>query len=376
MMKYCVNARRFRALSGTNLSVRARLLKEANLVVVKIGTGILNDGQYRLASGRIRQIVGQIARAKKEGREVVVVSSGAVGAGMEALGYSRRPSRLEELQACAAVGQSRLMAIYQEHFAGHDIQTAQVLLTHSDLEDHERHLNARNTIMALLARGVVPVVNENDAVSFTELTVGDNDKLSALVSVLLPADLLVLLTSVEGLVRNFGQPNAKLVATVKKIDTTTRKMAGGTVSVMGVGGMLSKLDAASIVMRSGIPMLIGNGAHRAVLSKIFSGQKVGTFFEPATGKLKGRKRWIAFFHYPDGALIVDEGAKAALQERGTSLLSAGIVGLEGSFTEGEVVKICDLNGTEFARGVVKFSRKKMEDNPGKIAVHRNYLVML
>ena len=375
-MKYCVNARRFRALSGTNTSVRARLIKEANLVVVKIGTGILNDSQYRLASGRIRQIVGQVARAKKEGREVVVVSSGAVGAGMEALGYSRRPGRLEELQACAAVGQSRLMAIYQEHFASHGIQTAQVLLTHSDLEDHERHLNARNTIMALLGRGVVPVVNENDAVSFTELTVGDNDKLSALVAVLLPADLLVLLTSAEGLVRNFGQSNAKVVSTVKNIDATTRKLAGGTRSAMSVGGMISKINAAAIVMRAGIPMLIANGMQRAILSKILTGQKVGTFFEPARGKLKGRKRWIAFFHYPDGALIVDKGAKAALQERSTSLLSTGVIRCEGSFEEGDVVKICDLNGTEFARGIVKFSRKIMEGNPGKIAVHRNYLVVL
>ena len=357
-------------------AVRAKLIADAKLVVVKLGTGILTDRRNRLASLRIKQILAQVARARKAGREVVLVSSGAVGAGMEALGYEKRPTRLEELQACAAVGQSRLMAVYQELFAAHDIQVAQVLLTHADLQDHDRHLNARNTLMALLARGVVPVINENDAVSFTELTVGDNDKLSALVAALLPADLLVLLTTADGLVRNFGKTNAKLVATVNKIDAATRKLAGGTQSLTSVGGMASKLKAAEIVMRAGIPMLIGNGAQRGVLTKMLAAESVGTLFLPGEAKLKGRKRWIAFFHHPQGALVVDDGAKAALREQGMSLLAPGIVDCEGDFEAGDVVKICDRHGTEFAQGVSKFSRAAMGKNPGKVVVHRDHLVVL
>lgn len=356
--------------------MRAKLIANSKLVVIKLGTGILTDRHNRLASARIKQITGQVAKARKEGREVVLVSSGAVGAGMETLGYKKRPPRLEELQACAAVGQSRLMAVYQGLFAAHDIQAAQVLLTHSDLQDHDRHLNARNTLMALLARGVLPVINENDAVSFTELTVGDNDKLSALVSALLPADLLVILTTADGLVRNFGKTNAKLVSTVKKIDADTRKLARGTESTTSVGGMYSKLKAAEIVVRAGIPMLIGNGMRRGVLGKILSAEAVGTIFLPAASKLKGRKRWIAFFHHPKGALVVDDGAKAALRERGKSLLAPGVVKCEGDFEAGDVVKIRDCQGTDFAQGVAKFSRQEMDGNHGKVIVHRDHLVVL
>ena len=356
--------------------MRAKLVKTAKLVVVKLGTGILTDRRNRLASKRIKQIVGQVERVRKSGHEVALVSSGAVAAGMEVLGYQKRPARLEELQACAAVGQSRLMAVYQELFAAHGTQTAQVLLTHADLQDHDRHLNARNTLVALLSAGVVPVVNENDAVSFTELTVGDNDKLSALVATLLPADLLILLTTVDGLIRNYGKPNAKVISSVKKIDGPIRKLAGGTQSRTSVGGMLSKLKAGEIVMRAGIPMIIGNGALRGVLNKIMTGGPVGTLFHPGAGKLRERKRWIAFFHHPGGRLIVDNGAKSALRERGMSLLAPGVVRCEGSFLTGDVIKICDAEGTEFARGIAKYSREEMENAPGKVVVHRDYLVVL
>jgi glutamate 5-kinase len=358
------------------IAVRAKLLKNADLMVVKLGTGILTDNRNRLASKRIKQIVGQVERVKRSGREVVLVSSGAVAAGMEALGHQIRPSSLEELQACAAVGQSRLMAVYQELFAAYDIQTAQVLLTHADLQDHDRHLNARNTLMALLAAGVVPVINENDAVSFTELTVGDNDKLSALVAALLPADLLVLLTTVDGLMRNYGKSNARVVPSVKNIDGSTRKHAGGTQSSTSVGGMLSKMKAAEIVMRAGIPMLIGNGASRGILGKMLAGEPVGTLFYPGKGKLKGRKRWIAFFHHPEGRVIVDNGAKLALRERGMSLLAPGVLRCEGEFSAGDVVRICDTEGTEFARGITKYSLEQMNATPGKVVVHRDHLVVL
>tara|TARA_Y100000588_G_scaffold55152_1_gene52599 strand:- start:542 stop:1612 length:1071 start_codon:yes stop_codon:yes gene_type:complete len=356
--------------------VRAKLIRNAKLVVIKLGTGILTDRRNRLAYARIKQILVQVAKIRKGGREVVLVSSGAVGAGMEVLGYDKRPTRLEQLQACAAVGQSRLMAIYHELFAVHDIQVAQVLLTHDDLQDRDRHLNARNTLMALLSQGVVPVINENDAVSFTELTVGDNDKLSALVTALLPADLLVLLTTADGLVRNFGKSNAKLISTVKNIDSTTFKIAHGTASETSVGGMVSKLKAAKIVMRAGIPMLIGNGMQRGILGKMLLADSVGTFFLPSESRLKGRKRWIAFFHHPQGVLIVDDGAKAALRDQGMSLLLPGIIKCEGEFEIGDVVKIRDHQGTDFAQGVAKVSWKEIDDNSGKVIVHRDDLVVL
>ena len=357
--------------------VRSKAMTATKLVVVKLGTGILTDRRNRLAATRLKSIVKQVAQARKAGREVVLVSSGAVGAGMESLGFTKRPTRLEELQACAAVGQSRLMAAYQEYFAAHNLQCAQVLLTHADLQDHDRHLNARNTLMALLDRGVVPVINENDAVTFTELTVGDNDKLSALVAALLPADLLVLLTTADGLVRNFGKPNAKLVPAVRKIDAAIEKLARGTQSVTSIGGMASKLAAVKVAVRAAIPAVIANGREAGVLGKVLVGESVGTFFKAGDGRLKGRKRWIAFFHHPQGALVVDEGAKAALRERNMSLLAPGVVRCEGEFATGDVVKICDGNGTEFAQGIAKCSRDEFESGAvKKVVVHRDHLVVL
>ena len=346
-------------------------------MVVKLGSGILTDARNRLAPARIKQLVGQIARARKAGREVVLVSSGAVAAGMEALGCEKRPSRLVELQACAAVGQSRLMALYEKFFAAHDLHAAQVLLTHTDLQDHDRHLNARNTIMALLDRGVVPVINQNDAVTFNELTVGDNDKLSALVAALLPADILVQLTSADGLIRNFGKSNARIISTVRKIDDAIRRLARGTQSATSIGGMASKVDAAQIAGRAGIPMVIANGVKRGQLTKVLAGEKVGTFFTPSGDKLKGRKRWIAFFHHPKGALVVDDGAKVALREQGKSLLSVGIADCEGEFVAGDVVRICDGNGTGFAQGIARHTRAEIENgSAGKVVVHRDDLVIL
>src|SRR5689334_14694895 len=212
----------------------------------------------------MEQLVAQMAEQRKSGKEIVLVSSGAVGAGMGVLGFERRPSELAELQACAAVGQSRLMAIYEKLFAQFELCVAQVLLTHEDLEHHERHLNARNTLVTLLGRGVVPIINENDAISFTELKFGDNDKLSALVASLLPADLLVILTTVDGVIENFGKANARVIPQIDSIDAAIEGMAGGTDSATAVGGMKSKIEAAKIVIRSGIPLVIAAGKKKQV----------------------------------------------------------------------------------------------------------------
>src|SRR5512135_804333 len=218
--------------------VRSEIIKEIARVVVKLGTGVLTDSRKQPDRAQMEQLVGQIAEQRQAGREIVLVSSGAVGAGMGALGYDKRPSELAELQACAAVGQSRLMAIYEKLFGVHGLAVAQILLTHDDLQHHERHLNARNTLVTLLSRGVVPIINENDVVSFTELKFGDNDRLSALVASLLPADLLVILTSVDGVLENFGKPSQRTVPTITRIDQAVESMAKGTDSATAVGGMI------------------------------------------------------------------------------------------------------------------------------------------
>ena len=353
-------------------------LKEASRMVVKFGTGILTNRSKQIDPGQIEQLVAQVAAQCQAGREVVVVSSGAVGAGMGVLAMDKRPTDLSDLQACAAVGQSQLMSTYTELFARHNMQVAQVLLTHDDLEDKDRHLNARNTLVSLLDKGVVPIVNENDAVSYTELKFGDNDWLAALVACLLPADLLVILTTVDGLVKNFGKKKPSTIPVVEKIDADIQKLAGGTSSATAIGGMEAKLRAARMTARTGIPMVIASGRKKRTLANILVGQDEGTFFVPRPGRLKGRKRRIAFFHHPKGSLWVDNGARDALRDKGKSLLPPGVARCNGDFTRGDVVRICDLNGTEFSRGISRFDADEIRARKlkGIEIVHRNDLVIL
>src|SRR5580698_4545429 len=262
-------------------------LKSAARLVVKLGTGVLTDRRKQIDPAQLGQLVAQIAELRKAGKEVVLVSSGAIGAGMGILGFEKRPTELAELQACAAVGQSRLMANYAELFAKHDLQVAQVLLTHDDLEHHERHLNARNTLVTLLGRGVIPIINENDAVSLAELKFGDNDRLSALVASLLPADLLVILTTVDGVLQNFGKANQKTISVIEQIDGGIEELAGGTSSETAVGGMKSKIEAAKIVVRSGIPLVIASGKKKSALARVVDGEEEGTLFVPQATRLQG-----------------------------------------------------------------------------------------
>ena len=353
-------------------------LKSATRLVLKLGTGVLTDRSKQIDPAQLGQLVAQVAAQRKAGKEVILVSSGAIGAGMGLLGFEKRPTELSELQACAAVGQPRLMANYAEHFAKHDLNVAQVLLTHDDLEHHERHLNARNSLVTLLNRGVVPIINENDAVSLAEIKFGDNDKLSALVASLLPADLLVILTTVDGVLENFGKANPKTISVIEKIDGEIEKMAGGTTSETAVGGMRSKIEAAKIAVRSGIPLVIASGKKKNALADILAGEDEGTLFIAQPDKLQGRKRWIAFFHHPKGALFVDNGAKTALRESGKSLLPPGVARCEGNFDAGDVIRLCDLDGTEFARGIAKFSAEEIRSRkPARVElVHRDDLVIL
>lgn len=357
--------------------MRSELLKNVSRIVVKLGTGLLTDRSKHPDEAQLKQLVAQLAAQVRAGRQVVLVTSGAVGAGMGQLGYSRRPGDVSEQQACAAVGQSRLMAIYERLFASHDLVAAQVLLTHADLEHKERHLNARNTLITLLDHGIVPVINENDAVSFTELKFGDNDMLSALVASLLPADLLVILTTVDGVIENYGGTDARTLSLVEDI-AVAESSAQDTDSATAVGGMTSKVAAAKIAVRSGIPMVIASGKRKNALRRILAGEAEGTLFVPKAGKLRGRKRWIAFFHHPKGTLYVDDGARKALREKGKSLLPPGLARCDGDFDKGDVLRICDLNGTEFARGIAAFDGEEVRAGRLKRVeiVHRDDLVVL
>ena len=353
-------------------------LKETSRLVVKLGTGILPSRSKQIDPAQVEQLVAQVAAQRAAGREVVVVSSGAGGAGMGALGLVKRPTDLSDLQACAAVGQSRLMSTYSELFARYNLPVAQVLLTHDDLEHRDRHLNARNTLVSLLDKGVVPIVNENDAVSYTELKFGDNDWLAALVACLLPADLLVVLTTVDGLVENFGKKNPRTLPVVETIDANIKKLAGGTLSATAIGGMEAKLRAAAMTARTGIPMVIASGKKKRVLANLLDGRDEGTFFVPRPGRLRGRKQRIAFFHHPKGSLWVDNGARDALRDKGKSLLPPGVARCNGDFAKGDVVRICDLDGTEFSRGISRFDADEIRARKlkGIEIVHRNDLVIL
>jgi glutamate 5-kinase len=296
---------------------------------------------------------------------------------MGVLGFEKRPRDLANLQACAAVGQSRLMSMYENLFRHYDLRVAQVLLTHEDLADHTRHLNARSTLLTLLQRGVTPIINENDAVSVTELKFGDNDRLSALVASLLPADVLIILTTTEGLLRNYGHASATRIPVVETIDAAIETAASGTRSPTAVGGMTTKIEAAKIVVRAGIPLVIASGRSFDVLTRILAGADEGTLFVPRPGRLPSRKRWLAFYHRTAGALGIDEGARRAVCEAGRSLLAPGVVRVQGTFPPGAVVSICDLSGREIARGLTRWGAEVLRSRAATCEiVHRNDLVVL
>ena len=369
---------------------RLNAINQAQRLVVKIGTGLLTNAGRQLDLARVAALADQFAALRRKSIEVAVVSSGAIGAGMGELGMTARPTALPELQACAAIGQSKLMSLYAEAFRPHGLRVAQILLTHDDLSDRVRHVNARNTMDTLLSRGIVPIINENDTVSVDEIRFGDNDRLAALTAALLPADLLVILTTAHGLMT---QPDGtgERIPFVERVDAQVMKLAGGAASAQSVGGMVSKLQAAKIVHAAGIPLVIANGRAPGVLADVLAGKDIGTFFNASATKMASRKRWIAFYHRPAGWLVVDAGARQALAARGCSLLARGVVEVGGEFTANTVVSLRDQDGSEFARGVARFSsadtRKICRATTGEIAgalgrkakpevVHRDDLVLL
>jgi glutamate 5-kinase len=343
-------------------SLRLQAIEQASMVVVKVGTNVLTDATGILDRSRIQSLVEQLYRIRQAGRKLVLVSSGAIGAGVGRLNLGKRPSDLPHLQACASIGQIALMQTYQECFTPFDIHTAQILLTAGDFDSRSRYLNVRNTILTLFEYGCLPIINENDTVSVAEIKFGDNDHLAAMVTNLLQAPLLILLTNVDGLYTGDPKtaPDAQLVHTVPHIDRTITEMAGMSKSVLGTGGMKSKLRAARLATAAGETAIMANGSIPNILDHIFAGELVGTLFLPHGNDVPAWKRWLGFTARPQGTVRVDAGAKRALIEKGKSLLPIGIVAVEGTFGKGEVIAICDSEGIEFARGLTNYSSADAE----------------
>lgn len=334
-------------------------LRHARRVVAKIGSALLTRDGQGLNSEGIQNWAAQLAQLRARGVEVVLVTSGAVAAGMQRLGRTHRPHALHELQAMAAVGQMNLVQVYETAFQRHGLHAAQVLLTHEDLADRRRYLNSRSTLRTLLNLGVIPVVNENDTVATEEIRFGDNDTLAALVANLVEADLLLILTDQRGLYdRDPRQdPEAKLVMEADAGDPRLLAMAGGS-GVLGRGGMRTKLTAAEKAARSGAATVIAPGREENVIVRVLDGEMLGTHLKAAQGRVAARKQWLAGQAHVAGRLWLDAGAVKVIREGGKSLLPVGVKAVEGTFTRGEVVSCLDPGGREAARGLVNYGSEE------------------
>ncbi len=339
-------------------SLRQQIAAAATTMVVKVGTRVLTHPDGRLDPQRVAVLAEQVHQVMATGRNVVLVSSGAVGAGMGRLKLARRPDDLAQLQAVAAVGQSVLIEAYERSFRTHGRHAAQVLLTAEDLEHRTRYLNARNTLLALLELGAVPVINENDTVAVDELqtTFGDNDRLAAIVTNLIRAPLLVLLSDVDGLYDgNPAEPGSRVVSTVQRVDQSVFDLVWDEGSALGKGGMKSKLEAARLVTAAGENVIIAPGRASDVLLRIIAAEPVGTLIRAQGPLVAARKRWIGLTVQPRGRLTLDAGARRAIQRDGRSLLPVGVLEVEGHFSKGDVVAMRDTQGEEFARGQTNYS---------------------
>lgn len=349
-----------------------QLEKNYKRIVIKIGGSLFGYPQA------IEEIIGEISELAQQKSEVVVVSSGAIACGMSILGFKERPRELSLLQATAALGQNELMNIYRRGLTKKGFNCGQVLLTWEDFNIRQRYLNAKNTIMRLIKLGIVPIINENDTVSVDEIKFGDNDKLCALVSNLIEADLLIILSDVDGLL---SQDKKELIRVVDEITPNIQKLACPTDKKSCVGGMITKLEAAKMVVDSGLPCVIANGLRKGIIFSILnSPQDSGTLFLPQKYRLKAKKRWIAFGTRPKGKIYVDKGAKEALIKNYKSLLSVGIVEVEGDFNKGDTVSVVDDKGNEFGRGKVNYSTEELRKVKGKKSkkevIHRDNLVII
>jgi glutamate 5-kinase len=346
-------------------TLRQQHLSKARRVVLKLGSAVLTTPSG-LNQPLISRLVEEIAQLRRVGREIIIVSSGAVAAGCRKLGLETKPQGIPQQQAVAAAGQSTLMLTYEEAFAAHDLKVAQILLTHEDLAARRRFLNARNTLFTLLQWGVVPIINENDTVATEELKFGDNDNLAALMCNLVEADLLILLTDIDGFFdRDPRQdPAARLIPLVDRFDARLEKAAGKS-GALGRGGMVSKLQAAKKATAAGLPTLIANGLTPGILTKIMAPEEVGTLFLPQAHRLTSRKYWLAYHIAPKGALVVDTGACRALTRQGKSLLPAGVLEVKGRFGRGAPVELLDPEGRAFARGLTNYSSQDIDRIKGR-----------
>jgi glutamate 5-kinase len=348
--------------------VRQEVTTTADKIVVKVGTRVLTDEQGRLDSQRIASLAAQLSQLTSQAKKVVLVSSGAVAAGMNRLQLDTRPADLAVLQAVAAVGQTEMMQAYQQQFETYQQIAAQVLLTATELDDRASYLNVRNTLLALLNLNIIPIVNENDTVAVEELqtTFGDNDRLAALVTNLLGAQLLIILSNVDGLYT--GSPEGeqtKILETVKAVDDTILSYAEDTNNALSRGGMSSKLQAVKIVTSAGENVVLANGHEPDVITRILAGDSIGTLFLAEGKTLSPWKRWLRFSAQSQGTVVLDAGACTAIETEGKSLLAIGIVGFSGEFAKGDVISICNDQGLELARGLTNYGFTEIEKIRGQ-----------
>lgn len=343
-------------------------LKTAQRIVIKVGTSTLTHPHTgKLNLNQIEILVRQLVDLTYQGREIVLVTSGAVGAGLGRLGLERKPTLIMEHQALAAIGQGLLMQIYEKLFSDYDQLVAQILLTRSDVIDRKRYLNARNTILTLLKYHAIPIINENDSVATEELKFGQNDFLSALVAGLIEADLLIQLSDVDGLYTTDPHKNssATLIPVIKEINSEILSMAGGSSTSCGSGGMKTKLEAAQMATSAGTAMVIMNGNNPARIQDIFKGKAVGTVFLSDQPPINSRKRWIAYGPQVTGEIQIDHGAEQALLKQGKSLLPSGITSIRGEFDEGDLIRIINLDGQELGRGLTNYGKEPLLKIQGK-----------
>jgi glutamate 5-kinase len=350
----------------TQREYKKTILRRTRRIVVKIGSQILSSSRG-LDEGRIEALVRELAVLHDQKKELVVVSSGAVVAGMTRLGIKEKPKTIPQKQALAAVGQIKLMALYERYFSQFDKNVAQVLLTHEDLANRQRYLNAKHTFQTLLDSSIIPIVNENDTVAVEEMKFGDNDHLSSLVATLLEAELLVILSDVQGVYDRDPKchRSAELIPLISDIKTTARQISGGTPNLFGTGGISTKLAAAEKAAAAGIAAIITSGLRAGALAAVFDeSTEVGTLVVPDANRLTHRKHWIAYNLKPAGEVIVDDGAHDAVVARGKSLLPSGLKEVRGAFGVGECVRCLDVRGREFARGLVNYSAQELNQIKG------------
>ncbi|MFZ3386067.1 MAG: glutamate 5-kinase [Candidatus Hydromicrobium sp.] len=347
---------------------RKKYLKNIKKMVIKIGSSSLTSKAGGLDKVSMRRFVNEVSSLIKKGMEVIIVTSGAIAAGLENLNIKKKPEDITLFQAAASIGQVELMRLYSNLFLTSGLKIGQILLTHEDTTRRKQYLNIKNTIKKLISLNIVPVINENDSVAVDEIKFGDNDELAALVAILAESDILIILTDIDGMYDKNPRiySDAKLISYIDKINEDIEKAAGGIGSTYGIGGMESKIKAAKICSFSGIKTIIANSKRKNILNKIIAGEDVGTFFAPQTvKKVKSIKKWIAFGMKTKGGIVIDRGAEEAVLNKGKSILAVGVVKVDGKFNKGDTLKVFSLDSKLIAKGISNFSSEDIEKIKGK-----------